>query len=307
MYRFVSGKPSVKYLVQPLSLYNTEAHRLLQSSSQWYSFHILNTTTKKTAASFYVHLIDGLGTSPYKAPFGGIELHQSVKRKTVLDFIAYVEAKLKKIKTQRVVVKLPSRLVDETSLAEQGMLASGFQIEKSETASIIQVKNQFALGLHYSEKKRLNKSLRSGFVVQAIPITEIKKVYQFIHDCRLTKNFDLSMEWSAMQKLVKQFPSEILLFSVQHGKEMAAASICVRVNEQMIYDFYHDHSPKYNLYSPVVLLVKGIYDYCLENKISRIELGTSMIGDQVNAGLHKFKLRLGATAAVKNTLVKILS
>jgi hypothetical protein len=93
---------------------------------------------------------------------------------------------------------------------------------------------------------------------------------------------------------------------VKDGERLVAASICIRVSNEVLYDFYHDHDALYDNFSPIVFLVKGIHDYCCSNNIRLIDLGTAMIGNKVNTGLMEFKLKLGADHAVKYSFEKSL-
>ena len=48
--------------------------------------------------------------------------------------------------------------------------------------------------------------------------------------------------------------------------ELVAANISIRVNEKVLYNFYHDHHQSYNLLSPVVFLNEGLYQFCQQQK-----------------------------------------
>jgi hypothetical protein len=306
MYQFISGPPPGKYKLFSESLYNTEQHRLLQASDSWVSFYVLNEIKKRVAASCHFNICDGVALSPYRAPFGGIELGSRLSKKILSDFVLYIESNLRKNDVRLITIKNQSRLTGPFDAVEQSFLHLGFQLEKSEMSSIISVDKIFQKGLHNSERKRMNKCIRSKFTVSQLPVRDVKTVYRFISECRTKKNYELSMSWPEMEKLVKNFPTEIIPFVVKDGDEIIAAAICVRVNKQVLYDFYHDHSPAYDQYSPVVFLMSAIHDYCQKHKIHWLDLGTSMVGDQINTGLHRFKLRLGAKPGVKNSFIKIL-
>jgi len=79
------------------------------------------------------------------------------------------------------------------------------------------------------------------------------------------------------------------------------------VYDDVLYNFYHDHSGDYDHLSPVVLLNEGLYNFCQRNKIGLLDLGTSNIDDKVNESLLAFKLHLGAQPSRKLTFFKTLS
>lgn len=307
MYRFVSGSIPKGYRLFSESLYHQQAHRLLQAASGWKSYYLLKEKNKAVVGVLHFHLEKNVAMSPYRAPFGGVELSTTVSRKVIIDFWKFVIDDLAQSGSTRIIVRNPSHLVNESNMMEEVMAHVGFQVEQSEAASMILVSEDFKKQLHYSERKRLNKCNRSGFVSKVLLSGELKKAYQFIEACRRAKNYKLSLSWKDMQKLASTFPKRVVCFGVFDQRVMIAASIVIVVNNQVVYDFYHDHLAEYNEYSPVVALVACMNDWCLENNFQHIDLGTSMIGDQINTGLYQFKLKLGAQPAIRNTFVKVLS
>lgn len=306
MIQFFSGKVPTGYSSFEESLYLQHAHRQLQSRGMWLSYYIADDKKKKVIGAIHFCMQQRQAQSPYRAPHGGLELVKPVSKKNLAAFWAFVSADLASRKCLRVAVKCASRLADEDNLIEASMMQSGFQCVMTEAAAIIPVTNEYRKRLHESERKRLNKCLRAGMEVQPLPANQIKPVYEFIKACRQAKNYVLSLSWAAMQKLVKAFPQRVVPFVVMKDDHWVAASLIIVVNDQLVYDFYHDHDAAYDAYSPVVLLVEGIHEWCRQHGYSQIDLGTSMRGDQVNTGLYRFKLRLGAQPAIKNTFVKVL-
>lgn len=307
MYRFVSGSIPKGYRLFSESLYHQQAHRLLQAASGWKSYYLLKEKNKAVVGVLHFHLEKNVAMSPYRAPFGGLELATAIARKVIIDFWKFVIDDLAESGITRIIVRNPSHLVSGSNLIEEVMVHVGFQVEQSEASSLILVSDDFKKQLHYSERKRLNKCNRSGFVAKVLLPGDLKKTYQFIEACRLAKNYKLSLSWKNIQKLASTFPERVVCFGVFNKREMIAASMVIVVNDQVVYDFYHDHVAEYNDFSPVVALLACMNDWCLENNFQQIDLGTSMIGDQINTGLYQFKLKLGAQPAARNTFVKVLS
>lgn len=78
-------------------------------------------------------------------------------------------------------------------------------------------------------------------------------------------------------------------------------------SSEILYNFYADHSEAYDHLSPVVLLVKALYEYCQQQGMSLLDYGTSAVDGQLNFGLLNFKLRLRGKPSPKLTFEKILS
>lgn len=288
------------------SLFNQEAHRQLQSKSNWRSFFILNERNSSVVGAIHFHVKDGVAQSPFKAPHGGFDLADHLQRETILEFVGFVEQQLKKMGVTKIFIKLPLRLTDqnEFGLIEDVLHRSGFGIVRIEEGCILKVNESFEDRIHYTKRKRLKKAVKSNFQFANIDLEELKTIYSFLLRCRKEKNYELSMSLEEVKKLAAQFPDKILLFAVKDGDEFVAGSICIRVSHDILYDFYHDHDAAYDDFSPIVFLVKGIHDYCYANQISLLDLGTAMIEDKVNKGLLEFKLKLGADSAVKYSFEK---
>lgn len=289
------------------SLFNKAAHRQLQAQNNWHTFHILNQKNKTVDGVIHFHLQNGIAQSPFKATFGGFDLHEELEQEIILAFIIFVEEQLRELGATKIFIKLPLRIRNEKefNLIESILIERGFQIANEEIGSILEVRSSFKEEIHRSEKKRLRKSINSHFKFDEVPIGELEYTYSFMLQCRQSKDYILSMSLQGIQDLAFEFPQDVVLFAVKDGNRIVAASICIRINAKMLYDFYHDHDAFYNSHSPIVLLVKGINDYCYEHSITLLDLGTTMINSDVNTTLLEFKLKLGGKRAVKYSFEKI--
>jgi hypothetical protein len=88
--------------------------------------------------------------------------------------------------------------------------------------------------------------------------------------------------------------------------KMVAASISIRVNENVLYTFYYDHLRAYDSVTPIVFLCDGLYNFCQKNQLSLLDLGTSNPNGKLNQSLLDFKLSLGAVPSPKLTFQKVL-
>ena len=85
---------------------------------------------------------------------------------------------------------------------------------------------------------------------------------------------------------------------------MIAATVCVLVNEEVLYNFLPAHDENYKSLSPVVFLVQGIYNYAFAESLKFIDLGISSLQGKPQAGLIIFKERLGGQPASKLSFIK---
>jgi lipid II:glycine glycyltransferase (peptidoglycan interpeptide bridge formation enzyme) len=109
-----------------------------------------------------------------------------------------------------------------------------------------------------------------------------------------------------LERVVKVFPDRFSLHLVKDNAKLAAAAICIKINNQILYNFYSAHPKEYDSLSPAVILMKSLNGYCYTNKIDLLDLGTSALEGKPNFGLLDFKMRLGALPTAKYTFQKKL-
>ncbi len=308
MYNFIEGdlQSPLVYSYTP-SLFNQPEHLALQDNKGWRSFYI--TTESNIAGAIHFHLDGNKASSPLRAPFGGIEFHEDVPKEIVYDFIRFVNNSLKDAGARAVVIKsAPGIYSSDIGPVNVYLMNQGYAVQTAELSSVIEVSTStLREKFHRSERRRFDKAMSAGLTFAQLPIAELQKVYSFIKDCRDNKQFDLSMTFEKLRETVNVFPSRFLLFGVFDGKRLAAASIAIRVSDHVLYEFYHDHHADYDHLSPVVMLVSGVYDYCISDRIKYFDLGTSSVNHQPNFPLLHFKTLLGATTSPKLTFEKILA
>jgi len=307
-FSFHEGSPEgLAFHVDP-GIFHDPKHLLLQAQSGWITFYV-------KAGSFveglvHLNLRDGDAVSPYRSPFGSFIFSDAVNQATLHEFIGFCEKRLKDRDITTITLKhQPEIYAPQKNLDTEVVLqAAGYKIQFAETSAIIAVTGEsFESGLHRSEKKRLRKCRDSRLVFESASIDQLQKVYTFLEACREEKGYSLSMSFPDIEKLANAFPDRLLLTRVVDKSQMVAANISMRIYNDVLYNFYHDHSGEYDHLSPVVLLNEGLYQYCQHQKIRLLDLGTSNLDGKLNESLLNFKLRLGARPSRKITFTKQLS
>ena len=160
--------------------------------------------------------------------------------------------------------------------------------------------------LHHSEKRRLRKCLRAGFIFEENMAIDLLGVYEFIRESRLSRGYTLSLDWDSFQRLFHYFPDACKVFSVKDKEHCVAMTVAIVVNQQTLYNFYPASELAYQHFSPMVLLTQGLYTYCQERAIRLLDLGTAMLGPgKPNYGLMRFKQNLGAETSLKLSFEKV--
>ena len=291
-----------------ISLFNRDIHIYLQSKEGWVTFYILKTKTKSVTGCVHFRLEKGHAYSPFRAPFGGLEFSDHTPSLILLQFLEFVEGNLRNKGVRCITIKNPPQLYQPQRLAivETLLFNTGYHVIDAEVGTVIEVDCDFAAGLDTWEKRKLKRAKKAEFIFQQVSLEYLEEIYSFILTCRQQKGYSLSMTLADLRKTIDQIPGNYILSSVCTNGKLIAASIAIRVNGNVLYNFYSDHDKAYDAFSPVVCLIEGLYEYCMQNKIALLDLGTSAWNRLPNFGLLDFKLRLGGKATPKLTFKKEL-
>ena len=306
-YTFFEGAigPSYRYSFSP-SIFNLPAHLDLQAKNGWRSFFILDEPEKMVHALIHFHIEEDKAISPRRATYGGLEFNTEMPGEVLFNFISFFDKNLKAEGITHVHITASPEIYNHRSAEVSSfLLHHEYAIRRSDVSAAIPVKTKTLKEiLHRSEKRRLEKAHTAGLTFRTIGLDELPAIYKFIKACREKKGFDLSMSLGSLQETITAFKDNFFLFAVHDNERIAAASIAIKIKENVLYEFYHDHDADYDHLSPVVMLVSGIYDFCLEKNIGLFDLGTSTSKDAPNFPLLHFKLLLGAQPSPKFTFEK---
>jgi hypothetical protein len=290
-----------------LGIFHQKEHLLLQSSVGLHSFSMVDPLSKRISGLIHFHLHDEIANSPLRSPFGSYLFSSTISESELDEFIEFVDARLKKDGVKMIILKnAPDAYFPSLhKLLQRVLFKHHYQLHRDEISTIIPVTDQpFQLLLHRSERKRLRKCRASGLSFDFVSIDQLSAIYKFLRACKEEKGYEISMTLEQLTKVSSAFPNHVILTRVTRNNELIAANISIRVNESVLYNFYHDHQRDFNSFSPVVLLNEGLYQFCQKNKINGLDLGTSMLNGVIKTSLLNFKLRLGAQPSRKLTFVK---
>jgi hypothetical protein len=308
-YAFAEGLPDGTPADFDLGMFHRLEHLELQADQDWVSFSILERESGMLQGLVHFHLRQHIAYSPLRAPYGSYIFSDSLTEEVLQEFVSFTEIRLKKAGVRNVVLKNSPELYApyRNKMLERVLLRTGYRVLHEEVSAIISVNDDaYEAELDRSKKKRLRRSIGAGLSFQLLTKDNIERVYSFLLDCRAKKGYSLSMKLEELQRTIEVFPDRFVLASVKHGEKWAAVNVSLRVAENVLYNFYHDHASEFDGVSPVVLLNKGLYEYCRQSNIALLDLGTSYTGEVLNASLLDFKFRLGAKPSRKLTFEKNL-
>lgn len=292
------------------AIFNLPAFQSLQESKQVISFYVLNATQKKAAAAIHFHLENGLARSLFRAPFGSVEFSPKLVPGILYEFLEYVESQLKKRDISDVFIKSPPQGYEplRSSLPETFFLNQKYVISEAEISTLIWVSDKpLADIMRHSERLRMQRAQKKNFVFKNLSIDHLDEVYRFLSQCHADKGYKTSMTLQELKRTVKEFPEQYLLFVILQGKKLVAATVSIRIKKNILYNFFANHEREYDQFSPLVLLINGLYGYCRENNITLLDLGTSSLEGKPNFKLLDFKMHIGGIPSSKFTFYKKIS
>ncbi|HEY9044707.1 MAG TPA: GNAT family N-acetyltransferase [Ohtaekwangia sp.] len=307
-YSFHEGVLPIAYSTDlAVSLFNRYEHLYLQSPDGWYTFYALHDKYKCVDCLMHVHLEGIDARSPLRSPFGGIECSDDIAPVVLYAFLEFVISRIKdKGATSFTIKNAPQNYrYRRAALTETFLLNNGFQVIDAEVGTIVEVKHEFKEKADTWEKRKLRQAQEARLFFRSVSAELLDDIYLFILACRKQKGYTLSMTLADLRKTVNEFPERHHLFTIYHEGKLVAASIAIRVQDDILYNFYCDHDKEYDSYSPVVMLIDGMHRFCADESIAMLDLGTSAIEGKPNFGLLDFKLRLGGKPTPKLTFRKI--
>ncbi|WP_303311313.1 hypothetical protein [Hymenobacter sp. BT730] len=250
-----------------LFLFLRPAHLALQpASAERLLFWLEDHRIQQTVALFPVFASNAPQQSitPYQAPFGGIQIADSVSGEVLHSFLIAVLAELQSQRLPLVRLRLYPAAYAPAAVSKlaQALTSLGFQISQAEENHHLPLREEYEAGLHPSERRRLRKCQQAGMQFEQEPPLLLPLAYEFLAQCRQEKGQALSLPLERLQELFQQFPRDFFLFSVRDAKgNWAALTVAIRINEQVLYNFYPASPLAYNAYSPVVLLNAGLHAF----------------------------------------------
>ena len=288
-------------------LYNHESFVLLQTSTNISvcSFYAADTQTRCIVGkSHFFREHNGnepVFRSPHKSPFGSFEMDSSLSNVQIYAFVQYVLQQLKNNQPATIYVLHHAAIYHpaNTILIKESLLEANFSIKESIPNHHITLDTHpLSEKMHIMEKRKLVKCQKSGFSFEEEPLSALPDVYDFVLQCREERGWGLSMTLADLEKAVGTFPENYKLFSVYDGVRRIAATVAIVVNSRILYNFYPASLLSYQSYSPTVMLLDGLYQYCQQKGMKILDLGTS-----ASDSLQLFKAHMGGEVSYKYAFI----
>lgn len=287
-----------------LFLFNTALHLHSQARSNWRVYELLHEQTQQVTARISFFHQEDKALSPFRAPFGGLEVFDKCTLQELIDFIRLVETDLKSHGIKSVIIRMYPELYSKSVTLIANAFKDLHYRSSKESTSIIQVDSKsFERKIKISERQKLRKA-KELFQFEQVRLKDLKEIYSFIATCRKERDQSLSMTFAELSKTCELFPDRFLLFKVSNKEGIAVACISIKVSDQVLYTFYYGHLRKYDKISPVVWMMSGIYDFAKSAGFKLIDLGSSSVNGRLSRSLLHFKKSIGGVNSDKHIFEK---
>jgi Acetyltransferase (GNAT) domain len=286
----------------PVWLFNTAQHVQNQANFNVLTFVLTDATQKRALAFFHLFIQNQSGLSPLRASFGSFEIADNLSEQAFDYLLETIKTTAIDQKLTDINIKHYPSCYDEVkaNFIKSGLLRNGFECTKITVNQHITVEKSFEAGLHSSEKRRLRKCQKAGFEFEEWTNPDAEMVYELIAQNRQQLGYSRTFSLSELKNWLAVFPQSFQVFCVRDQDQVAALTLTVMVGEKVLYNFCPAHNLNYRTFSPAVMLTKGLYDYCLINKIKTLDLGVSLDSDgNPKPSLARFKQNLGAEMSQK--------
>lgn len=291
-------------------IYSTSKHIFTQTLNQVSCFFLFRNNEIGAAAIFQcISQVDKNWISPVRAPFGGIQCDKLCTINEISFLLECIELWILQCGGNKLIIKTAPSCYNLTTskLLSHCYLLHGYNGKKDINYSVPVTSSLYVNCISSPEKRRLKKCRSAGFIsgIYKDPSPEI--VYEFLSSCRIERGYDLSMNLSQLDELLISFPNDITVFTVTDQTIIIALAVTICVNQSILYHFLSSSLSSYSQYSPAVMLIEAVYNFCQNKKITILDLGISLDHQGIEKeSLIRFKKNIGGIESDKMTYEKLL-
>ena len=284
-------------------LFNKIKHINTQGIDLRADYFVINNVKKRIEAKIHFSIRNGHAYSPYKSLFGSFEFNPRLHPNLLLEFWTYIENDLKArgITTISITNFAACYSPKKADTIQNVLSKANFSISNKAVNHHIHVSDRpLETVMHPMEIRRLNKCKKNNFSFRKETKDSALEIYEYLMECREEQGLNLSITRETLLDYINRFPGDYSIFSVRSDKRLLAATITVRVHRKILYNFLPGSLKKFKHFSPTVMLLEGLYQYCQKNNFEILDLGISTKSDgKDQPTLIKFKENMGGEKGYK--------
>lgn len=271
--------------------------------------HYITIGDKKPRVVLYCAEYENEIIAPFSAPFWNIE---KIKKNLSIDSIdeiiasltTYLDSFKKEIRLTLSPLFYDSKYM---TLLLNCFLRNNFKIEYIDVNHYIDIENISidsyidTLTSNARRNLRIANDLNLSFK-KAVSEIEIRKAYEIISINRSIKGYPLKLTYEQLYKTLAKIGGDVFLVSENDSFISAAFIFNINVNNKHL--IYWGDIPETSETKSMNFLAYKLIDYYKSKNIQFLDLGPSSENGVPNYGLSNFKESIGASVALKPTLIK---
>jgi len=313
-YTLIEQLKSNHQICYQVLIYSDPSFLSHNNAFEQHHFYWVDESLDKACAHIAFSVENGIAFSPNKLPFGGLEVSSELTKDDIGDFLKAIEEKCKELTIKELIIHQAAFAYTDQTESSAALKAEGYVTTQNRVFHSIQVDEvQLFDKMHRMEQRKLKKAQAAGAEFRVFKKSEQADAFQQLVQFRKMAGKPASMSADDLEKASHENPNVYSVFGLFIEEHMVAGTVAVRVNKESLYHFmpaqmtsFADHQP-YKQYSPMVMLVACMYQWCQKEGIKLLDLGTSYVDDKLKDSLVRFKENIGGKACSALSWQKTLS
>lgn len=254
---------------------------------------------------------NGIFVSPGRGTFGGVSFNSAHELDLLVieKFLAAVTDYLRGRGAKRIRVRCAPASHDPSRFAIVFNTLSrlGFQPERLEINYDMRVDSRlFDERVDYGNVKRIRKARREGFISERVAAALLPSLHELLEKNRARMGLTISMSLAQLAEMLDLFPEKFHMFATYRDasrQDLVAAAVSIELAPGVLYVLYWGDADDMRSYSPIAMLASTIYEFCVQQGFTLLDVGISTVNGLPNHGLVKFKRNLGFGESIKLEMV----
>ncbi|MEM9053097.1 MAG: GNAT family N-acetyltransferase [Bacteroidota bacterium] len=161
------------------------------------------------------------------------------------------------------------------------------------------------INIHKMELRRYKKAEQAGCEFSEIQLNldSAFEIHHFIARCRVQQGLEINISESEFIETVRLLPEYYSAFTVRLNDEIIAATVVVKVNNRVAYNYLPASNKAFHHLSPMVYLTIHLYHQLKRLGFQIMDWGLTSVKGEEQTGLAHFKEAMGAQLERRFTYV----
>lgn len=241
--------------------------------------------------------------SPGEATFGGLWVKSNIIM-TSSEFLPIFQQLKRLYGGLKFIWRFPPDHINNLNFNSQmDTIRSNFAfLEVADINQHIDLANWTPQLMSYGNLKKLKQFYKAGGRVHEGNFSKLDKSISVLEFSRMRKGLSLSMQRNDLINSITKLNQDFRFYSAEIDEEVVGAAITVDIGFSTRYVLYWGDNDLGRKFSVTASVCDEIVKSAKSAGVSKLDLGVSSIDGILDAGLHRFKMNLGAEESLRKTL-----